>query len=179
MVTCKKCKKKFKTSMVIDGIKRYLGQRSYCIECSPLGQKNARMLNSEEYLRDKIYIDNGFRRCDTCNEIKPFSEFRTKKGKKMPEKCCKSCRGKKAIKKSKIFKKQCVDYKGGKCEICGYDKYAEVLDFHHTDPSQKELNLNKMKLYDFNEKITKELDKCKLLCGRCHREEHARMKGIL
>jgi len=28
------------------------------------------------------------------------------------------------------FKEQCVAYKGGKCERCGYDKYIGSLEFH-------------------------------------------------
>ena len=28
-----------------------------------------------------------------------------------------------------------VDYKGGKCERCGYDKNISALEFHHLDPT--------------------------------------------
>lgn len=31
-----------------------------------------------------------------------------------------------------------VEYKGGKCCICGYNKCIEALEFHHLDPSQKD-----------------------------------------
>ena len=31
-----------------------------------------------------------------------------------------------------------VEYKGGKCCVCGYNKCIEALEFHHLDPSQKD-----------------------------------------
>lgn len=68
------------------------------------------------------------------------------------------------------IKKKCVEYKGGKCERCGYDKCIGALDFHHLDPSQKDFGIStNIKSFDL---IKKELDKCILLCANCHREEH-------
>ena len=67
-----------------------------------------------------------------------------------------------------------IAYKGGHCESCGYDKCPEALEFHHLDPSEKEANWNKIRLWSWK-KCTQELDKCALLCSNCHREEHARL----
>ena len=64
-----------------------------------------------------------------------------------------------------------IEYKGGKCESCGYDKCPDVLEFHHLDPSQKEASWNKMRLWG-KEKLLTELDKCAILCANCHRETH-------
>lgn len=36
------------------------------------------------------------------------------------------------------FKVKSVAYKGGKCEICGYNKCIGALDFHHVNPEEKE-----------------------------------------
>lgn len=36
------------------------------------------------------------------------------------------------------IKEMGVQYKGGKCCICGYDKYIGALEFHHLDPNQKD-----------------------------------------
>ena len=30
-----------------------------------------------------------------------------------------------------------VEYKGGKCEQCGYNKCIEALEFHHKSPNEK------------------------------------------
>jgi len=64
-----------------------------------------------------------------------------------------------------------VEYKGGKCEKCGYDKCIRALDFHHIDPLQKDFDISSNS-YSF-EKMKKEADKCILVCANCHREIHA------
>ena len=35
-------------------------------------------------------------------------------------------------------KYEAVLARGGKCEICGYNKNLSALEFHHKDPSEKE-----------------------------------------
>ena len=72
-------------------------------------------------------------------------------------------------------KVKAVEYKGGKCEKCGYNKYPDVLEFHHLDPSQKEANWSKMRLWGEKRLLT-ELDKCVLLCANCHRETHYELR---
>ena len=69
-----------------------------------------------------------------------------------------------------------VEYKGGSCEKCGYDKYPDVLEFHHLDPTEKEAAWNKMRLWNWK-KITAELDKCSMLCANCHREVHVELRS--
>lgn len=66
-----------------------------------------------------------------------------------------------------------VEYKGGKCLQCGYDKpFPSAFVFHHRDPSQKDFTLAyKMNSTSF-EQLKKEVDKCDLLCSRCHAEHH-------
>jgi hypothetical protein len=64
-----------------------------------------------------------------------------------------------------------IEYKGGKCESCGYDKCPDVLEFHHLDPSKKDASWNKMRLWGEKRLLT-ELDKCAILCSNCHRETH-------
>lgn len=66
--------------------------------------------------------------------------------------------------------KACL-YKGGKCEICGYDKALGALCFHHKDPGEKEFSFGHRTRSDW-ESLQKELDKCILLCVRCHAEIH-------
>jgi predicted HNH restriction endonuclease len=68
----------------------------------------------------------------------------------------------------------CVEYKGGKCEICGYNKCLAALDFHHLDPSQKEKEITRWRMcnYKYHDELFTELDKCILVCANCHRELH-------
>ena len=67
------------------------------------------------------------------------------------------------------MKIRAVEYLGGKCIKCGYDECVEALDFHHLDASSKEFSISG----NFNrswDSIRLELDKCAILCARCHRE---------
>jgi hypothetical protein len=63
-----------------------------------------------------------------------------------------------------------VEYKGGCCERCGYNKSNSVLQFHHLNPQEKDFNIGN-KSYSF-ERIKKEVDKCIMVCANCHIEIH-------
>ncbi len=75
-------------------------------------------------------------------------------------------------KRRKKTKRMAVEHMGGKCIVCGYSKYPEVLEFHHRDPSTKEFNLGLGGLTRSWERIKREVEKCDLLCANCHRERH-------
>jgi predicted HNH restriction endonuclease len=70
------------------------------------------------------------------------------------------------------IKLQAIEYKGGKCQICGYSKYVGALDLHHTKGIKKFTMGNDGYTHSWSE-IIKELDKCILICSNCHREVHA------
>ena len=76
--------------------------------------------------------------------------------------------------KQRAIKHQLILYKGSKCERCGYDKCEGALQFHHTNPSEKEFTLSHIVLSkNLNmEDLYAEVDKCELLCANCHAEEH-------
>lgn len=75
---------------------------------------------------------------------------------------------------SLIQKRKAVDYKGGKCIICGYLKCLAALDFHHKNPLEKDgYGTGALKAHWSWEKNKIELDKCVLVCVRCHREIHS------
>ena len=76
-----------------------------------------------------------------------------------------------ARKLTKKRKRLLVDYKGGKCERCGYNKNLAALEFHHIDPKTKEFNMGRNLSRDMD-KLKLEVDKCMLLCANCHKEEH-------
>lgn len=71
----------------------------------------------------------------------------------------------------KMFKDECIAYKGGSCHDCGQVYPSCVFDFHHDDPSQKDFTIAKKTHLSFD-KIKPELDKCVLLCSNCHRIRH-------
>lgn len=35
-----------------------------------------------------------------------------------------------------------VQYKGGKCCVCGYNKYLGALEFHHLNPNEKDFGIS-------------------------------------
>ena len=84
---------------------------------------------------------------------------------------CTKCNSEHRLKNRRKFIQEAVEYKGGNCKKCGYNKCQAALEFHHRDPSQKEFQIcNKNSM---SKKVKKELDKCDMLCANCHRELHA------
>ena len=70
-------------------------------------------------------------------------------------------------------KKELVDYLGGKCEKCGYNKNYASLTFHHKDITTKSFPISGRNLTDKPlETLYLEVDKCILLCHNCHSELH-------
>jgi 5-methylcytosine-specific restriction endonuclease McrA len=63
-----------------------------------------------------------------------------------------------------------IAYKGGRCQVCGYDKYHGAFDLHHVDPRQKDFGIAAKGYTRSWEKVKTELDKCVLVCANCHRE---------
>lgn len=66
-----------------------------------------------------------------------------------------------------------IEYKGGKCQRCGYDHCLEALEFHHLSDSDKKFGISNKGYTISWEKVREELDKCDLLCANCHRELHS------
>ena len=66
-----------------------------------------------------------------------------------------------------------VEYKGGSCENCGYNRCLEALEFHHLDPKEKDFGISSKGYARSWERVKIEIEKCALLCANCHREYHA------
>ena len=80
----------------------------------------------------------------------------------------------------KNLKLKLLEAKGGmKCQRCGYDKpIPDVYEFHHRDPSEKDPSWGKMITNNHRiETMLLEIEKCDLLCARCHREVHFELKN--
>lgn len=91
---------------------------------------------------------------------------------------CKKCQIDAVHKWRKKTKLAAIEYKGGSCNNCGYNKCAEALEFHHLDISKKEFGISSGNTRSW-EKIKIELDKCVLLCSNCHKETHVELdKGV-
>lgn len=86
--------------------------------------------------------------------------------------CKRACNTKERIHRARKFQKQkAVEYLGGKCSKCGYNRCIEALHFHHTRDKISEVG----KMFGYHRswnEIQIELDKCILLCANCHHEQH-------
>ena len=71
-----------------------------------------------------------------------------------------------------------LEYRGGKCEICGYSKSSRALGFHHLDPAQKDFGIGERGYTRSWDKVRQELDKCVLVCANCHSEIHEGMVDL-
>ena len=76
------------------------------------------------------------------------------------------------VERRREIKRRAVEYKGGKCERCGYDRCAAAFDFHHPDPGAKEFGISAEGSGRSFEAMKPELDKTVMLCANCHREVH-------
>jgi hypothetical protein len=71
---------------------------------------------------------------------------------------------------SKEKKRKLIEYAGGSCKVCGYNRCLNAMHFHHKDPSTKNYEIA-WGLRRFSlEKLRIEVNKCVLLCNRCHAE---------
>ena len=131
---------------------------SYC-KTKPLNKTNASgiCMDCQIVIKEKIRL----------GEIEPDSElYRFKFIKVTNQESVKRHRRK--------YKRLLIEYKGGKCIVCDYNKFDGALDFHHLNPNEKDFSIGSTRKNTYNlELIKKEVDKCVLLCSNCHREFHA------
>lgn len=155
MPICKKCKNSFPNRIEIEGKLRNVKNRKYCLICSPFGKHNTR----------RVHIDDVHCVCKVCGKTFAYS-----RGKGHTYNICGSC-----IQKSHREKrnKMAMDYKGGKCVICGYHKCTWALEFHHLNPKDKSFPISTEGHKKSWKVFKKELDKCILVCANCHREIEA------
>lgn len=147
---CRKCKSIFKTHIKIDGKKRNLCGRKFCLTCSPFGAHNTKPDDPARASVDKN---------------KPYAQW--------PQKL-KDQYLKRYYIRGVNRKKELVDSKGGRCQSCGYDKCLRCLTFHHREPNKKSFALTIRELSGMSmESILEEVGKCDLLCLNCHIELEA------
>jgi hypothetical protein len=164
MKTCELCQSQFPSYIIIDGKKRNLKNRKYCLTCSPWGEHNTikRTVrkHSDCIICHKKLKDTQLKFCS--KECKKESHSRNNRNWYPVQK-----------KRGQDRKKELVLIKGGKCECCSYDKNLSALEFHHRDPNDKVSELDSRILSNRTwEFCLEEAEKCLLLCSNCHREHH-------
>lgn len=124
------------------------------------------------------------RKCRECGEEKDVSEFHSagvKNGKRYYRRKCRDCYRdvKRAYRDRKLswFR----EYKGGlSCLSCGYSNDTnenfsiKALEFHHHN-DDKLFNVSEGLYLGYSkDKILNEINKCMVLCSRCHAEKHTK-----
>ena len=89
---------------------------------------------------------------------------------------CKKCRNEAVQKRREKLKLMAIEYKGGKCEICGYNKCPDAMEFHHINSNEKDFGISQNGCTRSFDNMKKELDKCILVCSNCHREIHYNLR---
>lgn len=163
---CIDCNKEIPFQTEIDGIiVERVYKRKHCYDCYPYQGNDKEVVNYHCY-KDEYY-------CIKCDTVKTKDKFYLDRDGKRTFHYCRDCQKSYVIMKQQSFKAQCVEYKGGRCQKCGYDKCLGAMDFHHLDPTQKDFAINaSCGSIIMTPKVKAELDKCQLLCSNCHREEH-------
>ena len=91
---------------------------------------------------------------------------------------CGRCRMEAVSARRRRVKEILVRESGSACCLCGYDRYAGALQFHHVDPADKTFALSGHGVARSLAKAREEAAKCVLLCGNCHAEVEAGLATI-
>src|ERR1700680_5015487 len=161
MKICVTCGKQFANAIVVNGKRHNVSSRKRCLDCSPFGTHNTSRMGSPR--TGDVVV------CRICKK-----EYRMNKLKGHILTTCNNCES--TTRKFKM-KQRCLEYMGGKCEVCGYSRCSAAMDFHHRDESQKSFTIACCYSRSWDA-LRKELDKCVLLCANCHRELHYTGKNV-
>jgi hypothetical protein len=151
MIICRKCYNSFTTSIVLDGKKRSLANRKFCLTCSPFGSRNR--MSDDPSKKPLRLIRNG-------KVLAISDEHRRQQVQRY-------------VARNREIKTKLVQIKGGKCQNCGYNRCLRALTFHHRNPKQKKFELGRGSLGGRSwSAVLAEATKCDLLCANCHAELH-------
>jgi len=120
--------------------------------------------------------------CRKCNENKELDKYWSagiKNGKKHLRQTCIACY--RDVKKD--YKKRKRDWYNSlknnlSCDECGYSKLthksfsSHAIEFHHYDDNKEFAIADGIYKGYSRKKIVEEINKCRVLCSRCHAEEH-------
>ena len=169
MPVCQLCSTEFPNRIDIGGKTRFLHRRKFCPKCSPFGAHNTRPLSQPLSATPPTHTQ-----CVDCKKTIALDSFPMRSG-GYRRSTCNACTKIRFSKygRNKVLKKKAkaVQMLGGKCKVCGKSEPLCIFDFHHRDPSTKEMNMSR--LFERRwEVVVPEIEKCDLLCVNCHRTFH-------
>lgn len=120
--------------------------------------------------------------CMVCKELKPSTDYYSagvKNGKKYLRRQCKKCY-ERVKEHRRYFNRDWLKIikSNMECSCCGYSKKThksfktQALQFHHHQDNKSFEVSNGVHRGMSIEKIKEEMDKCVVLCSRCHAESH-------
>lgn len=83
---------------------------------------------------------------------------------------CGRCRAQAVVRRRRRVKEILLQEHGGCCVLCGYERYAGALQFHHVEPARKSFSLARSGITRSLERSRAEASKCILVCSNCHAE---------
>lgn len=113
------------------------------------------------------------RKCSSCKEEKPLSEFfikaHTKSGNPIYCSVCKKCHceGEKERYRAKV---DLMDSMKTPCLKCGESR-IRCISYHHKNPKEKDFTIGQLRKSS-KQVIVSEIKKCVCLCLNCHHEFH-------
>jgi hypothetical protein len=144
---CRKCGNPIGATTRINGVKKSLTNRKFCLVCSPWGKHNTKADDpSKPSVRRNL----------------PYALWPDER-----KRCLQQSNYNRSIKR----KEELVKMSGGKCIKCGYNRSIKALTFHHTRDKKFALDIATLAQKNW-EAILEEWKKCELLCRNCHAEVH-------
>jgi len=131
------------------------------------------------------------KKCAKCKDEKGFDEFHKDNSKKDGRQSyCKRCLTDAAKKDYKENNRKDLFVKRANSKkqemkilfnlirannLCAFCEETELccMDFHHLDPSQKDVNVSYLCECKSRERMINEMRKCVVVCSNCHRKIHA------
>jgi hypothetical protein len=142
------CGNNIPMSMVINGKRRNLKNRTKCLNCLPFLYKPAHDKNA----------------AIMKNRLKAKNWYYEKKGELGTDPI---------LHKRHERKQLMLDLIGSKCQLCGYSRLPlQNLVFHHLDPLKKSYDLSVNQFKHLFMKMKDEFMKCAVFCHNCHGEIH-------
>ena len=132
MKKCFNCGDIIPSTVKINGKRRSLTSRKYCLKCNPIGEK--KFWRGEKSNRTKFV--NGKRITNSYEFI--CKKCKKKLYQKTRNRVCSNCRN---MDKRHENRKLAIKLSGGKCIVCGYNSCSRSLNFHHLIEENKSFTL--------------------------------------
>ena len=148
---------------------------SYHCQLHKLGDNNQKVTEEEKENFQKLYDEIGSLK--KVAKITGRSFETVKKYVKTKDRVKNFTRSESVVAWRKRTKIKLIEYMGGKCFVCGYDKCVGALQFHHKNPNEKDFTISG-KTLSFD-RLKNEVDKCMLVCSNCHAEIHEKYNKLI